>query len=174
MNYICIADDVKLGKNVKLSKFINLYGCAIGDNTKIGAFVEIQKNVSVGNNCKISSHTFICEGVTIEDDVFIGHNVTFINDTYPRATTPDGKLQTEADWAVEPIFVKRGASIGSSCTILANVTIGENAILGAGSVITNNVPPNTIVAGNPARILRQIKGQGTRDNRRGSAIRARG
>ena len=174
MNYICIADDVKLGKNVKLSKFINLYGCAIGDNTKIGAFVEIQKNVTVGNNCKISSHTFICEGVTIEDDVFIGHNVTFINDTYPRATTPDGKLQTDADWAVEPILVKKGASIGSSCTILANVTIGENAILGAGSVITKNVPPNTIVAGNPARILRKITEQGTRDNRRGSTIKARG
>ena len=162
MNYLCIGDDVKLGKNVKLSKFINLYGCAIGDDTKIGAFVEIQKNATVGKNCKISSHTFICEGVTIEDDVFIGHNVTFINDTYPRATTPDGKLQTEADWAVEPILVKKGASIGSSCTILANVTIGENAFLGAGSVITKDVPPNTIVAGNPAKILRRIKEQGAR------------
>ena len=162
MNYLCIADDVKLGKNVKLSKFLNLYGCAIGDNTKIGAFVEIQKNATVGKNCKISSHTFICEGVTIEDDVFIGHNVTFINDTYPRATTPDGKLQTEADWGVEPTLVKKGASVGSSCTILANVTIGENAILGAGSVITENVPPNTIVAGNPAKILRRIKEEGSR------------
>ena len=174
MNYLCIADDVKLGKNVKLSKFVNLYGCAIGDNTKIGAFVEIQKNATVGRNCKISSHTFICEGVTIEDDVFIGHNVTFINDTYPRATTPNGKLQTEADWAVEPIFVKKGASIGSGCTILANVTIGENALLGAGSVITKDVPPHTIVAGNPAKILRKIKEQGIRDNRRGSTIKARG
>jgi acetyltransferase-like isoleucine patch superfamily enzyme len=157
VNYLCIADDVKLGKNVKLSNFINLYGCVVGDNTKIGAFVEIQKNATVGKNCKISSHTFICEGVTIEDDVFIGHNVTFINDTYPRATTPDGKLQTEADWRVESILVKRGASIGSTCTILANVTIGENAILGAGSVITKDVPPDTIVAGNPAKILRTIK-----------------
>lgn len=159
MNYLCIADDVKLGKNVKLSKFINLYGCVIGNDTKIGAFVEIQRNTTVGKNCKISSHTFICEGVTIEDEVFIGHNVTFINDTYPRATTPDGKLQTEADWVVEPILVKKGASIGSSCTIFANVTIGENALLGAGSVITKDVPPNTIVAGNPPKILRKIKEQ---------------
>jgi len=159
VNYLCISDDVKLGKNVKLSKFIRLYGCTIGDYTKIGAFVEIQKNATVGKNCKISSHTFICEGVTIEDDVFIGHNVTFINDTYPRATTPDGKLQTEADWAVEYTVVKKGASIGSSSTILANVTIGENALLGAGSVITRDVPPNTIVAGNPARILKR---KGTR------------
>ena len=157
MNYLCIADDVKLGENVKLSKFINLYGCTIGDNTKIGAFVEIQKNAFVGKNCKISSHTFICEGVIIEDDVFVGHNVTFINDMYPRATAPDGTLQTEADWAVAPTLVKKGASIGSSCTILANVTIGENAILGAGSVITKDVPPNTIVAGNPAKILRKIQ-----------------
>jgi acetyltransferase-like isoleucine patch superfamily enzyme len=174
VNYLCIADDVKLGKNVKLSKFINLYGCAIGDNTKIGAFVEIQKNATVGKNCKISSHTFICEGVTIGDDVFIGHNVTFINDTYPRATTRDGRLQTETDWAVEPILVKKGASVGSSCTILANVTIGENAILGAGSVITKDVPPNTIVAGNPAKILRKIKGQRTRNSRRGSVMKAQG
>src|SRR5512136_232495 len=162
IDYLCISGDVKLGENVRLSKFINLYGCVIGDDTKIGAFVEIQKNATVGKNCKISSHTFICEGVTIEDDVFIGHNVTFINDTYPRAITPDGKLQTEADWAVEPILVKKGASIGSSCTILANVTIGENALLGAASVITKDVPPNTIVAGNPARILRTIKDQGSR------------
>jgi len=161
VNYLCIADDVTLGENVKLAKFINLYGCTIGDNTKIGTFVEIQKNSTVGKNCKISSHTFICEGVTIEDDVFIGHNVTFINDMYPRATT-DGKMQTEADWTVVPTIIKKGASIGSSCTILANVTVGENAILGAGSVITKDVPPNTIVAGNPTRILRKFKGQGSR------------
>ena len=154
MNNLCIADDVKLGKNVKLSKFINLYGCSIGDNTKIGAFVEIQKNAFVGNNCKISSHTFICEGVTIEDNVFIGHRVTFINDKQPRATTPGGSLQTEADWTVEPTLVKKGASVGSGCTILSNVTIGENAVLGAGSVITKDVPPGAIVAGNPARMLR--------------------
>jgi len=154
VNYLCIADDVKLGKNVKLSKFINLYGCSIGDNTKIGAFVEIQKNAFVGSNCKISSHTFICEGVTIEDNVFIGHSVTFINDRQPRATTPDGSLQTEADWTVEPTLVKKGASVGSGCTILSNVTIGENAILGAGSVITKDVLPGAIVAGNPARMLR--------------------
>ena len=159
MTYLCIADDVKLGENVKLSKFINLYGCAIGDNTKIGAFVEVQKNASIGRNCKISSHTFICEGVAIEDDVFIGHNVTFINDTYPRATTQGGALQTEADWSVEPTRVKKGASIGSSCTILANITIGEKAIIGAGSVVTKDVPPNTIVAGNPARILRTLPPQ---------------
>jgi acetyltransferase-like isoleucine patch superfamily enzyme len=157
VNYLCIADDVTLGKNVKLSKFINLYGCTIGENTKIGAFVEIQKNAAVGKNCKISSHTFICEGVTIEDDVFIGHNVAFINDSYPRATTREGTLQTEADWKVEPTRVKRGASIGSGCTILANVTIGEHAIVGAGSVVTKDVPPHTIVAGNPAKFLRRIE-----------------
>ena len=174
MNYLCIADDVRLGKNVKLSKFINLYGCNIGDNTKIGAFVEIQKNATVGKNCKISSHTFICEGVTIEDNVFVGHNVTFINDMYPRAATPDGKLQTEADWIVEPTLVKNGASIGSGCTILANVTIGENAILGAGSVITQDVPPDTIVTGNPAKILRKINRQEVRDKGRGSKIKAQG
>ena len=156
MNYLCIADDVKLGENVKLAKFINLYGCTIGDNTKIGTFVEIQKNATVGKNCKISSHTFICEGVTIEDDVFIGHNVTFINDIYPRATT-DGKLQTEADWTVAPTLIKKGASIGSSCTILANVTIGENSIVGAGSIVTKDVPPHTIVAGNPAQFFRRIE-----------------
>ncbi|HPE06938.1 MAG TPA: acyltransferase [Smithellaceae bacterium] len=156
MSHVCIADDVKLGKDVKLSKFINLYGCRIGDNTKIGAFVEIQKNVFIGKNCKISSHTFICEGVTIEDNVFIGHNVAFINDSFPRATTGDGKLQTEADWKVEPTLVKKGASIGSGSTILANVTIGENAIIGAGSVVTKNVPPDTIVAGNPAKTLRRV------------------
>ncbi|RPH48546.1 MAG: N-acetyltransferase [Desulfobacteraceae bacterium] len=151
MNHLCIADDVKLGNNVKLSKFINLYGCSIGDNTKIGAFVEIQKNAFVGNNCKISSHTFICEGVTIEDNVFIGHSVTFINDKKPRATTSDGSLQTEADWTVEPTLVKKGASVGSGCTILSNIIIGENAILGAGSVITKDVPPGAVVAGNPAK-----------------------
>ncbi len=156
MNHVCISDDVKLGKDVKLSKFINLYGCSIGDNTKIGAFVEIQKNAFIGKNCKISSHTFICEGVTIEDNVFVGHNVAFINDSFPRATTGDGKLQTEADWKVEPTLVKKGASIGSGSTILANVTIGENAIIGAGSVVTKDVPPDTIVAGNPAQIKRKV------------------
>jgi acetyltransferase-like isoleucine patch superfamily enzyme len=155
--YHSISDDVRLGKNVRLSKFINLYGCSIGDNTKIGAFVEVQKNAVIGSNCKISSHTFICEGVIIKDNIFIGHNVTFINDTYPRATNPDGSLQTEADWSVEPITVKNGASIGSSATILSNVTIGENSIVGAGSVVTKDVPPDTIVAGNPAVVLRSIK-----------------
>ena len=154
--FVCIAPDVKLGKDVKLSKFINLYGCEIGDSTKIGAFVEIQKNAKVGKNCKISSHTFICEGVTIEDNAFIGHSVTFINDSYPRSTTPDGQLQTESDWKVERTLVKKGASIGSGSTILANVVIGEHAIVGAGSVVTKDVPANMIVAGNPAKILRQI------------------
>jgi len=153
--HVCITPDVKLGKGVKLSKFINLYGCDIGDDTKIGAFVEIQKNATVGKCCKISSHTFICEGVTVEDNVFIGHGVTFINDSYPRATT-DGKLQTEADWRVERTIVKKGASIGSGVTILSKTCIGENAIVGAGSVVTRDVPANTIVAGNPARVLRQI------------------
>ena len=152
--YLCVAPDVKLGSNVKMSKFINLYGCTIGDNVKIGAFVEIQKNASVGNNCKISSHTFVCEGVTIEDDVFIGHSVAFINDTYPRATA-GGQLQTEDDWTVEKTFVKKGASIGSGATILSKITIGENAIVGAGSVVTKDVAPNTIVAGNPARFIRE-------------------
>ena len=155
--YVCIADDVKLGRNVKLSQFINLYGCEIGDETKIGAFVEIQKNATVGKRCKISSHTFICEGVTIEDNVFIGHGVMFINDSYPRATAADGKLQTEADWKVERTVIKKGASIGSGATILSNVTIGENAIVGAGSVVTKDVPANSIVAGNPARVLRYIE-----------------
>ena len=154
--YQCIAPDVKLGENVKLSKFINLYGCEIGDNTKIGSFVEIQKNATVGKNCKISSHTFVCEGVTIEDRVFIGHNVAFINDSFPRAATSEGQLQTEADWKVEKTIVKAGASIGSGSTILCNVTIGENALVGAGSVVTKDVPANTIVAGNPAKILRRI------------------
>lgn len=157
--YVSIAPDVKLGANVKLSKFINLYGCEIGDNTKIGAFVEIQKNASIGNNCKISSHTFVCEGVTIEDRVFVGHNVAFINDSFPRAAAADGSLQTEADWKVEKTLVKTGASIGSGSTILANVTIGENALVGAGSVVTKDVPPNTIVAGNPARVLRTLEKQ---------------
>jgi acetyltransferase-like isoleucine patch superfamily enzyme len=152
----CIAPDVKLGTNVRLSKFINLYGCEIGDETKIGAFVEIQKNASVGKRCKISSHSFLCEGVAIEDNVFIGHGVTFVNDSYPRATTPDGSLQTEADWHVEPTVVRRGASIGSGATILSNISIGENAIVGAGSVVTKDVPANAIVAGNPARTLRFI------------------
>jgi len=154
--HVCIAPDVKLGRNVKLSKFINMYGCMVGDDVKIGAFVEIQKNASIGNNCKISSHSFICEGVTIEDAVFIGHSVTFINDMYPRATAAGGQLQTETDWKVDKTVVKKGASIGSGCTILANVTIGEGAIIGAGSVVTKDVPPNAIVAGNPAKFLRFV------------------
>jgi acetyltransferase-like isoleucine patch superfamily enzyme len=155
-SYNCISDDVKLGKNVLLSKFINLYGCEIGDETKIGAFVEIQKNASVGKCCKVSSHTFICEGVVIEDQVFIGHGVMFINDSYPRAATVEGRLQTEVDWKVERTVIKRGASIGSGATILSNTNVGENAIVGAGSVVTKDVPPNAIVAGNPAKILRYI------------------
>jgi acetyltransferase-like isoleucine patch superfamily enzyme len=154
--FLCIAPDVKLGKDVKLSTFINLYGCEIGDDTKIGAFVEIQKNATVGKRCKISSHTFICEGVSIEDNVFVGHGVTFINDVYPRATTEDGELQTQADWKVEPTVVKKGASIGSGATILCNVTIGERAIVGAGAVVTRDVPPGAIVAGNPARVKRAV------------------
>jgi len=157
--YLSITPDVKLGENVRLSKFINLYGCEIGDNTKIGAFVEVQKNARVGKNCKISSHTFICEGVDIEDDVFIGHGVVFINDLYPRATVPGGGLQTESDWKVVPTLIKKGASVGSGATILANVTVGENAIVGAGSVVTKNVPANAVVAGNPARVLRTIEGK---------------
>ena len=154
MNYV--SDDVKLGNDVRLSKFINLYGCSIGDGTKIGAFVEVQKNAFIGRNCKIQSHTFICEGVTIEDEVFVGHGVTFVNDSFPRATAASGRLQTEADWKVEPTLVKKGASIGSGSTILANITIGENAIIGAGSVVTKDVPADTIVAGNPARVKRKI------------------
>jgi UDP-2-acetamido-3-amino-2,3-dideoxy-glucuronate N-acetyltransferase len=153
--FACIAPDVKLGKDVKLSKFINLYGCEIGDETKIGAFVEIQKNARVGRRCKISSHTFVCEGVTIEDNVFVGHNVAFINDSYPRATA-GGQLQTEKDWKVEKTVVKRGASIGSGATILSNITIGENALVGAGSVVTKDVPANAVVAGNPAKVLRYL------------------
>lgn len=151
-----IAPDVKLGRDVKIYDFVNLYGCEIGDNTKIGTFVEIQKGSKIGENCKISSHTFICEGVTIEDDVFVGHNVTFINDLLPRATAGDGKLQTEDDWTCIPTFVKKGASIGSSATLLCGITVGENAIIGAGSVVTRDVPANTVVAGNPARKLRRI------------------
>ena len=154
--FVCIAPDVKLGKNVTLSKFINMYGCEVGDETKIGAFVEIQKNARVGRRCKISSHTFICEGVTIEDNVFIGHSVTFINDAYPRSTTAAGELQTEADWKVENTVVRKGASIGSGATILSKVTVGINAIVGAGSVVTKDVPDHAIVAGNPAKFLRFI------------------
>lgn len=156
MKYLCVSDDVILGKNVKLANFVNLYGCRVGDCTKIGTFVEIQKNSVVGSNCKIQSHTFICEGVTIEDDVFIGHGVTFINDRYPRAVNPQGELQTELDWKVEHTVVKHGASIGSGATILCNLTIGENAVVGAGSVVVKDVPPDCIVAGNPARLIRKI------------------
>ncbi len=153
-----IAPDVKLGKGVRIFAFVNLYGCSIGDDTRVGTFVEIQKNAHVGARCKISSHTFICEGVTIEDEVFVGHGVTFINDIYPRAATPGGALQTEQDWKVSPTLIKKGASIGSGATILANVTIGENAMVGAGAVVTKDVPANTIVAGNPARALRTMAG----------------
>jgi acetyltransferase-like isoleucine patch superfamily enzyme len=157
MEFCRIAADVKLGKDVKIFALVNLYGCTIGDNTKVGTFVEIQRNAFVGRNCKISSHTFICEGVTIEDDVFIGHNVNFINDLYPRSTVEDGSLQTEADWKVVPTFIRKGASVGSSATILAGVTVGEGAIVGAGAVVTKDVPPWTIVAGNPAKVLRNIE-----------------
>ncbi|AFH50152.1 Acetyltransferase [Ignavibacterium album JCM 16511] len=149
-------NNVKLGENVKIFDFVNLYGCTIGDNTKIGTFVEIQKNATIGKNCKISSHTFICEGVHIGDGVFVGHNVTFINDRIPRAVNPDGSLQTEADWKLEETFVKNGASIGSSATILCGVTIGENAIVGAGAVVTKDVPPNTVVAGVPAKVIKKL------------------
>jgi UDP-2-acetamido-3-amino-2,3-dideoxy-glucuronate N-acetyltransferase len=156
MNYLSIASDVRLGNNVKLATFINLYGCFIDDNTKVGAFVEIQKNARVGKNCKVSSHTFICEGVTIEDNVFIGHNVTFVNDRFPRATNQEGGLKTDDDWKVEPTLVKTGASIGSGATILGNLVIGESAIVGAGSTVTKDVPPYSIVAGNPAKFIRKI------------------
>jgi len=156
MTAINIAPDVKLGNNVKIYDFVNLYGCEIGDNTKIGTFVEIQKGAKIGANCKISSHTFVCEGVTIEENVFVGHNVTFINDRYPRSTTPDGKMQTDKDWVCIPTLVKRNASIGSSTTIMCGVTIGEGAIIGAGSVVTKDVEPYTVVAGNPARLLRPV------------------
>jgi acetyltransferase-like isoleucine patch superfamily enzyme len=151
-----IAPDVKLGRNVKICDFVNLYGCEIGDDSKIGTFVEIQKGAKIGRNCKISSHTFVCEGVTIGDNVFVGHNVTFINDLYPRSTTKDGKLQTEVDWVCVPTCVQNGVSIGSSATLLCGITVGERAIVGAGSVVTEDVPANMIVAGNPARILRKI------------------
>jgi acetyltransferase-like isoleucine patch superfamily enzyme len=152
-----IASDVKLGRNVRISGFVNLYGCEIGEETKIGAFVEVQKGARIGPRCKISSHTFICEGVTIEEGVFVGHNVTFINDRYPRATTANGQLQTEADWRCEYTFIKRGASIGSGATLLGGITVGENAIVGAGSVVTRDVPANAIVAGNPASTLNRTK-----------------
>lgn len=154
--YLCIGANVKLGRDVKISKFVNLYGCEVGDDTKLGAFVEIQKNAKIGQRCKISSHTFICEGVTIEDNVFVGHNVTFVNDSYPRATTSEGGLQTEKDWKVETTLVKKGASIGSGVTILANVVIGEGALVGAGSVVTRDVPPFSIVVGNPAKVVRLL------------------
>jgi UDP-2-acetamido-3-amino-2,3-dideoxy-glucuronate N-acetyltransferase len=157
MDFCRIAPDVKLGKDVKIFAFVNLYGCSIGEHTKIGTFVEIQKGAVIGRNCKISSHTFICEGVTIEDDVFVAHNVTFINDMYPRSTTAEGALQTEADWKVVPTLIRKGASIGSSATILAGVTVGEGAIVGAGAVVTRDVPAWTIVAGNPAKVLRAIE-----------------
>lgn len=150
-------NNVKLGKNARVFCFANLYGCIIGENTKIGAFVEIQKNVLIGKNCKISSHSFICEGVTIEDGVFVGHGVIFINDLYPRAVNADGSLQTEEDWKVIKTIVKKRASIGSNATILGGITIGENALVGAGSVVTKDVPPNTTVAGNPAKIIKEIK-----------------
>ncbi len=156
MEFKKIASDVKLGKNVRIFEFTNLYGCEVGDDSKVGAFVEIQKNAKIGKNVKISSHTFICEGVTIEDNVFVGHNVSFINDKYPRATNAGGGLQTEADWKVVPTLVKQGASIGTSSTILCGVTIGENAIVGAGSVVTKDVPANSIVAGVPARVRRKV------------------
>jgi acetyltransferase-like isoleucine patch superfamily enzyme len=160
-DFLSVSPDVRLGKNVKLSRFINLYGCHVGDDTKIGAFVEIQKNASVGRRCKISSHTFICEGVRIEDGVFIGHGVTFINDSYPRATNSRGELQTESDWKVEPTVVKTGASIGSGTTVLSGVVVGENAMVGAGSVVTKDVPANAVVAGNPARVFRFISAEET-------------
>ena len=156
MSFQKIATDVKMGKDVKVYDFVNLYGCTIGDRTKIGTFVEIQKGATIGADCKVSSHTFICEGVTIEDGVFVGHNVSFINDKYPRSTNPNGAMQTEADWAVVPTLVKKGASIGTTTTVLCGVTIGENAIIGAGSVITKDVPPNTVVAGVPARVIRKL------------------
>ena len=149
-------NNVKLGKDVKIFDFVNLYGCSIDDNTKIGTFVEIQKNATIGKNCKISSHTFICEGVFIEDNVFVGHNVTFINDKHPRSVNEEGTMQSESNWEVIETFVKKGASIGSSSTILCGVTVGENAIVGAGAVVTKNVPPNTIVAGVPAKVIKEI------------------
>ena len=160
MKYCSITDDVKIGKNVKIFSFVNLYGCEIGDDTKIGAFVEIQKGANIGKKCRISSHTFICEGVTIEDGVFIGHNVTFINDKYPRSTNEDGSMQSETDWKVVETFIKKGASIGSSSTIMCGITVGEGAIVGAGSVVTKDVPPYTLVIGNPARIVGKVDKKG--------------
>jgi acetyltransferase-like isoleucine patch superfamily enzyme len=156
LSYHAIAPDVALGAHVRISKFVNLYGCSIGDNTLIGAFVEIQKGVTVGRNCKIESHTFLCEGVTVEDDVFVGHGVTFINDRFPRATNRSGSMKSDDDWQVEPTVVRSGASIGSGATLLGGITVGTNAIVGAGSVVTRDVAPDTIVAGNPARTLRRI------------------
>ena len=153
MEFCRIAPDVKLGRDVRIHAFVNLYGCEIGDQTQVGTFVEIQKGAKIGDHCKISSHTFICEGVTIEPGVFIGHSVTFINDKYPRATNPAGELQSEADWNCQNTLIKRGASIGSGTTLLGGITIGENAIVGAGSLVTKDVPANTTVAGNPAKIL---------------------
>lgn len=155
--YQQIAPDVKLGKNVRIYGFTNLYGCEIGDDVKIGTFVEIQKGARIGSRCKISSHTFICEGVVLEDDVFVGHNVTFINDLYPRSTNADGTLQTEADWKCIPTYVRKGVSIGSSVTLLCGITVGEGALIGAGSVVTKDVPAGAIVAGNPARIIKSNK-----------------
>ena len=156
-DYKRISNDVRLGRNVQIYAFVNLYGCEIGDETRIGTFVEVQKGAKIGPRCKISSHTFICEGVTIESEVFIGHGVTFINDRYPRATSASGQPQTEADWSVQNTLVKKGASIGSGATLLGGVTIGEKAIIGAGSVVTKDVPPNTVVAGNPARVLKRLQ-----------------
>ena len=154
--YRLIAPDVKIGRNVRVYSFTNLYGCEIGDDTKIGTFVEIQKGARIGRRCKVSSHTFICEGVTLEDDVFVGHNVTFINDLYPRSTNAEGQLQTEKDWTCVPTLVKRGASIGSSATLLCGITIGEHALIGAGSVVTRDVAPHAVVAGNPARVIKKL------------------
>jgi UDP-2-acetamido-3-amino-2,3-dideoxy-glucuronate N-acetyltransferase len=156
--FCLIAPDVVLGRDVAIYNFVNLYGCRIGDSTKIGSFVEIQKGVQIGRNCKVSSHTFICEGVTVEDEVFIGHGVNFINDKYPRATTAEGQLQTEADWTVERTLVRRGASIGTNATILGGITIGERSIVGAGSVVTRDVPDGATVAGNPARVIKAVMG----------------
>jgi acetyltransferase-like isoleucine patch superfamily enzyme len=170
--YCAIAPDVKLGRGVKLSRFINLYGCAVGDETKIGAFVEVQKSATIGKRCKISSHTFICEGVTIEDNVFVGHGVTFTNDTYPRATTTQGELQTNEDWKVGMTVVKQGASIGSGSTILSNLVIGENALVGAGSVVTKDVPANAVVIGNPARLLRFINATAEKKQADGAGLTA--
>jgi UDP-2-acetamido-3-amino-2,3-dideoxy-glucuronate N-acetyltransferase len=156
-DYKRISNDVRLGRNVQIYAFVNLYGCEIGDETRVGTFVEVQKGAKIGPRCKISSHTFICEGVTIESEVFIGHGVTFINDRYPRATSTSGQPQTEADWSVQNTLVKKGASIGSGATLLGGITIGEKAIIGAGSVVTKDVPPNTVVAGNPARVLKRLQ-----------------